>query len=333
MTSWLIWAAAELDAGLVALALIIAVRALPRIPAIWRVALLTGALVRLTVPVFPTLVAFPGVSTIDLVAEPVPNVSIVVGLYVLVASFLLLLLLIRGHMSQRSVLRSSEGAASPQLAQRIEFLAQRVGVRHCTLRLSSSDCGPLACGLIRPVVIIPERLPQKLTADELDAVLLHELTHHARRDLWLRLVASIVTRICWFNPIAWWLERELRCATEEATDDAAVAHLGHDVVRYSTALVRSAQCLARPVAAPAAGLHPLGKRLLRLTKHGAATPALGITGWAVSVAVGVSAMLLQPIERRSRDDGRIVVRNRIELRTSAARTLHDIEPHRASRRP
>ncbi len=333
MSSWLAWAAADLDAGLVALALIVVARALPRIPAVWRVALLTSALVRLTVPVFPTLVGFPGVSTVDLSAGLPPNVPGFFAIYVLGASCLLLMLLVRGTMSLRTLLRASEIAASAQLVQRFEFLARRAGVRRCTLRLSSGDCGPMACGLIHRVVILPAQLLQTLAADELDAVLLHELAHYARRDLWLRLVASIVTRVCWFNPVAWLLERELRRATEEATDDAAVAQLGHDVARYSTALVRSARTVMHPAAAPAAGLHPLGKRLLRLSKYGAATPALGIAGWALCIAVGAFAMLLQPIQPRAGDDERIAIRNRVVLRTSVAREIRSIQQAPRSRRP
>lgn len=333
MSSWLAWAAADLDAGLVALALIVVARALPRIPAVWRVAILTSALVRLAVPVFPSLVAFPGVSTVDLSAEPVPNVSMIIAVHVLGTACLLFELFIRGNASLRSVLRSSDIAASPRLAQHFAFLAQRAGVRRCTLRLSSSDCGPLACGLMRRVVVIPVRLLQTLTADELDAVLLHELTHHARRDLWLRLAASIVTRVCWFNPVAWLLERELRRATEEATDDAAVARLGHDVARYSTALVRAARSIVHPVAAPAVGLHPLGKRLLRLSKYGAASPALGIAGWALCIAVAAFAMLLQPIQPHAGDDERIAIRNRVVLRTSVAREIRSTQQAPRSQRP
>ncbi|MBQ4116117.1 MAG: M56 family metallopeptidase [Clostridia bacterium] len=58
---------------------------------------------------------------------------------------------------------------------------------------------PMLVGYIRPVIVLPE-----ITLDDSawEGVILHELTHYKRKDLWVKLCAVVAKSIHWFNPAA-----------------------------------------------------------------------------------------------------------------------------------
>jgi GWxTD domain-containing protein len=70
-------------------------------------------------------------------------------------------------------------------------------------------------------------------------VLLHELTHVRRHDFHIHLLADIFRSVFWFNPMAWWLRRELLELAEAACDDEAIRRVG-DRVSYAEVLIEFA---------------------------------------------------------------------------------------------
>ncbi|MBX7165867.1 MAG: M56 family metallopeptidase [Pirellulales bacterium] len=74
-----------------------------------------------------------------------------------------------------------------------------------------------------PVVVLPRRLVDELSEDQLRCVLAHELAHYARRDHWINLFAFAIVALCWWQPVAWWARRELRAAQESCCDAIALA--------------------------------------------------------------------------------------------------------------
>lgn len=84
---------------------------------------------------------------------------------------------------------------------------------------------PMTIGAIAPVVLLP---PAWRTWSEtrVRAVIAHEMSHVRRRDPLVALLAHINRCLFWFHPAAWWLERALEAAAEQASDDAAVRMTG-----------------------------------------------------------------------------------------------------------
>src|SRR5579884_3649447 len=56
------------------------------------------------------------------------------------------------------------------------------GPKTVSLRVASSDSEPSARGVLRPVITIPAGLSSSVNADEMEAILVHELAHVRRRD-------------------------------------------------------------------------------------------------------------------------------------------------------
>lgn len=131
------------------------------------------------------------------------------------------------------------------------------------VRLSRHAEGPLAVGLRRQLIVIPESV-LRLDRAAIEAVLAHEIAHHERRDLvWIAL-ASALKAIAWFNPLAHLIARALIAAREDGTDDWAVRSTSNDPFAYAQALLQSARMVAAPQPFGAAGAHPMGRRLQRL---------------------------------------------------------------------
>jgi len=100
---------------------------------------------------------------------------------------------------------------------------------------------PVTVGVLFPRVILPTGWT-KWPVETRDAVLLHEREHMRRRDTLINVVASVNRSVFWFHPLAWWLERRLAVAAEQACDDAVVTSSGR-AEQYANLLVAMAEAV------------------------------------------------------------------------------------------
>lgn len=75
--------------------------------------------------------------------------------------------------------------------------------------------GPMMTGLFRPTVLLPDPPPAE---NSLPFVLLHELTHFRRRDIWYKTLLLLAAALHWFNPLVWLMlraaEGDLECSCD-----------------------------------------------------------------------------------------------------------------------
>ena len=74
---------------------------------------------------------------------------------------------------------------------------------------------PLLLGLLRPVIVLPDRA---YTPEMLDGILRHELTHYRRGDLIMKWFAAAVFCVHWFNPLVYLFRGEIDRACELSCD-------------------------------------------------------------------------------------------------------------------
>lgn len=102
-------------------------------------------------------------------------------------------------------------------------LASEVGVSpNITFLRSGRATMPMACGVLRPAVMMPADADE-WPADRLRIVLLHELAHVKRHDCLTHLVAQLACACHWFNPLAWIAARHVRTERERACDDLVLS--------------------------------------------------------------------------------------------------------------
>ena len=82
--------------------------------------------------------------------------------------------------------RRCERVTSGPLHNAFTRLLRRMGVRRqIRLLVSGEPLVPMAFGVLRPRVIIPDSLCRDLSWQEVETVLAHELAHHRHGDIWL----------------------------------------------------------------------------------------------------------------------------------------------------
>ena len=106
--------------------------------------------------------------------------------------------------------------------------------RPLQIRIHENLKSPVAGGLISPTVYLPTAA-LAWERETLRAVLLHEIGHHVRRDLWAAFAARLACLVHWFNPLAWILRARLAAQCEFACD-ARVLETGIDAKSYAHTL-------------------------------------------------------------------------------------------------
>ncbi|HVC97549.1 MAG TPA: carboxypeptidase regulatory-like domain-containing protein, partial [Pirellulales bacterium] len=99
-----------------------------------------------------------------------------------------------------------------------------VGARRRPLLLASGDVNqPLAMGLARPAIVLPDEFVSSGPAYRVAAALAHEWAHIHHGDLWLLALSRLLLPLLAVQPLFWWLRRVVRDAQEELADAAAAS--------------------------------------------------------------------------------------------------------------
>jgi uncharacterized protein (TIGR03435 family) len=77
-------------------------------------------------------------------------------------------------------------------------------------------------GIMRPVLVLPRGIAEQLSAEQLDAIMAHELSHMRRRDNLTAALHMLVEAVFWFHPLVWWLGARLVEERERACDEAVL---------------------------------------------------------------------------------------------------------------
>jgi protein involved in polysaccharide export with SLBB domain len=105
------------------------------------------------------------------------------------------------------------------------------------LALSASSIEPGLRGIVRPVLLLPAGIADRLSQDQLETIIAHELCHARRRDNLASAFHLIVQTIFWFHPFVWWIGSHLVDERERSCDEE-VLKMGSDRKVYASAILR-----------------------------------------------------------------------------------------------
>jgi len=131
--------------------------------------------------------------------------------------------------------------ADRQLLEIVARQCQRLGLRlvpvvGCCERVAV----PVVLGLVRPMILLPAAMLTGLDAEQLAAVLTHELAHIRRYDHLLIIVQRLIEALLFFHPAVWYLSRCVHQERENCCDDLVLA-AGSDRLGYCLSLLRVAE--------------------------------------------------------------------------------------------
>ncbi len=113
---------------------------------------------------------------------------------------------------------------------------------------------PVTIGYLKPIILVPLAAINHLTTQQLEAVLLHELSHIRRYDYLINLVINFIQTILYFNPFVKAFVKIIEREREKSCDEMVV-QFQYDPHGYASALLilEKANHLSRPLAVAAAG--------------------------------------------------------------------------------
>jgi bla regulator protein blaR1 len=114
--------------------------------------------------------------------------------------------------------------------------------------LSRTSLEPGIFGIVRPVLVWPKGISERLGDAHLEAILAHEVWHVRRRDNLAAVLHMLVEAIFWFHPLVWWLGARLIDERERACDEA-VLESGSDRQIYAESILKICEfCVGSPLA-------------------------------------------------------------------------------------
>jgi TonB family protein len=137
------------------------------------------------------------------------------------------------------------GDAAIRMARFQRLLGIGKGIVGGEVRFASSPriSGPATVGVRRQTLLLPPAFLDKLSADELDAVLAHEFAHMRRWDFAKNLLYGFVALPVAYHPLLW-LTRARLAETRELVCDAMAAEAVGGREGYARSLLRLARMLS-----------------------------------------------------------------------------------------
>ena len=96
---------------------------------------------------------------------------------------------------------------------------------------------PMAVGYFKPVILFPASLATSLDSEQVEAILIHELTHIRRNDYLFNLVKTFIDTVMFFNPFIWLTGRFIRIEREHICDDMVLKYTGQPL-KYAETLLQ-----------------------------------------------------------------------------------------------
>jgi uncharacterized GH25 family protein len=163
-------------------------------------------------------------------------------------------------------------------------------------RLLASDDIELAlvCPGWRPTIVLPGELCRAGDAAALRYCLAHEWSHIERGDVWRWHLATLVQLLFFYQPLFWWLRRQLRLC-QDYLADARAAEQADEVEDYAAYLVALArQRLAVPAAALGIGDHRsnLYRRVTMLIQPHHPLQRHCVRSWSLAAVLAALALLV-----------------------------------------
>jgi len=154
------------------------------------------------------------------------------------------------------------------------------------VRFSGTVQSPSVSGFVHPSISLPDGIDHLLSKRELDAVLMHEVTHARRRDNLIGLMQELVLCGLWFHPLAWLTAFRLALYRELSCDDSVIAN------GQGAYLVRALAKLALPEAPSLLQARASSFMSLRVARLAASQPEARCFAANSLLAVLFAALLL-----------------------------------------
>jgi len=176
---------------------------------------------------------------------------------------------------------------------RVEELRRKAGIRRAVRFLECARVsGPLATGILKPIILLPLGFFTHLDPTAAEAVLAHELAHIRRLDVLVNGLQCLIETLLFFHPAVWWISRRVRTEREHCCDDDAVQSCGNALLLAETLAQLSALPDADLSLAPGARGGNILERIQRLLGLNVQPVRITVPSLSVLVAIALGTVAL-----------------------------------------
>lgn len=144
---------------------------------------------------------------------------------------------IRNYRYVQLLRRRGLSRINPEWRMFVKKLSARMGIKkNVMVWLSDMIESPVTIGYLKPIILIPVAAINSLSIQQVEAVLLHELSHIRRYDYLFNLIINFIKTILYFNPF---VRLFIDCIEKERENscDELVIQFQYKPVEYASALL------------------------------------------------------------------------------------------------
>jgi beta-lactamase regulating signal transducer with metallopeptidase domain len=176
-------------------------------------------------------------------------------------------------------------------------LAQLLKLRQkICVQVSNERIGPAVLGWLRPRILLPSFLVERMDDEALRILIAHEMTHIRRGDLFWAFLQTVAGSLWWFHPAVWIANRQLNLECERSCDEETIARLECPPSAYAKCLLQVLEWKHQLYVVPALpGVRPMQvtkdrlERIMKMRQGGFKQNSRGL--W---LAMAAAVLLVAP---------------------------------------
>ncbi|XZF12627.1 M56 family metallopeptidase [Chitinophagaceae bacterium MMS25-I14] len=168
------------------------------------------------------------------------------------------------------------------------------------VRYSSDVLSPCITGYAKALILVPVSLCSQLTAEQAEAVLMHELAHLQHLDYFWNIITQTISTLLFFNPFVWLIARTCTRYREYACDELVKEYNGE--IALSESLLAIAQFQNSGTTAALALHNNNRKQLFNRVQNLLAMKKptrISVPSWAFTLALSFCFVLAAPSSSES----------------------------------
>lgn len=152
------------------------------------------------------------------------------------------------YLSMRKIKNSTKPIKNKEIEALFQECKRELNInRSLVLGQSSHVNVPIVFGLLKTYIILPEEVINKLSLEDMRYIILHELNHYKKKDIWINYAMCFYKVVYWFNPCVHWAfnimktDREIACDTEvlNLLDESNYIDYGRTIINFIEILSES----------------------------------------------------------------------------------------------
>jgi beta-lactamase regulating signal transducer with metallopeptidase domain len=244
-------------------------------------------------------------------AQPAWRTKVIPGLFLvwLVGTIAIVVRHVSQVRRQFQLIRNAS-PASDQLTRNVAEVAQRMRIRPLPTSVASGIASPFVWCFGRLQLIWPQPMTDPAFEPTSRSIIAHELSHVRRHDHWIAWLEMAASLVWWWNPLFWFVCRQIRTSAEMACDAIALATYPEDRSVYAETLVALS---VSKTGVPALGLavgagtpSSLERRItMMMSEH--VSSKLSLPGFLALILLGLAAIPAWSLAQEATNDDAIRV--------------------------